>query len=86
MQFNSVIDTGKASFVNGTRLIYGMESGAMRIVNNLGNRIFQYIVSIIIGQKITDSLCGTKVFFRKDFNKIKLWKELVQMNPFGDFD
>ena len=63
VQFNSVIDTGKASFVNGTRLIYGMESGAMRIVNNLGNRIFQYIVSIIIGQKITDSLCGTKVFF-----------------------
>lgn len=87
VQFNSVIDTGKASFVNGTRLIYGMESGAMRIVNNLGNRIFQYIVSIIIGQKITDSLCGTKVFFRKDFNKIKLWKELVQMkDPFGDFD
>jgi len=87
VQFNSVIDTGKASFVNGTRLIYGMESGAMRIVNNLGNRIFQYIVSIIIGQKITDSLCGTKVFFRKDFNKIKLWKKLVQMeDPFGDFD
>ena len=87
VQFNSVIDTGKASFVNGTRLIYGMESGAMRIVNNLGNRIFQYIVSIIIGQKITDSLCGTKVFFRKDFNKIKIWKELVQMkDPFGDFD
>ena len=87
VQFSSVIDTGKASFVNGTRLIYGMESGAMRMVNNLGNRIFQYIVSIIIGQKITDSLCGTKVFFRKDFNKIKLWKELVQMkDPFGDFD
>ena len=87
VQFNLVIDTGKASFVNGTRLIYGMESGAMRIVNNLGNRIFQYIVSIIIGQKITDSLCGTKVFFRKDFNKIKRWKELVQMkDPFGDFD
>ena len=87
VQFSSVIDTGKASFVNGTRLIYGMESGAMRIVNNLGNRIFQYIVSIIIGQKITDSLCGTKVFFRKDFNKIQLWKKLVQMkDPFGDFD
>ncbi len=87
VQFSSVIDTGKASFVNGTRLIYGMESGAMRIVNNLGNRIFQYIVSIIIGQKITDSLCGTKVFFKKDFNKIQLWKKLVQMkDPFGDFD
>ena len=50
-----------ADFVNGTRLIYPMEKINEKI-EPFGNRVFQYIVSVIIGIKLSDSLCGTKSF------------------------
>ena len=60
--FFRIIEEGRADFVNGTRLIYKMEDGAMRRINNIGNILFQFIISYIINQKLTDSLCGTKSF------------------------
>ena len=68
--FFSILEEGKADFVNGTRLIYKMETGAMRRINNVGNILFQFIISYIINQKLTDSLCGTKVFKRNLVDKI----------------
>ena len=32
-----VLETGRAEFVNGSRLVYGLEPGAMRYLNLLGN-------------------------------------------------
>jgi hypothetical protein len=85
--FFSIIEEGRADFVNGTRLIYKMEVGAMRRINNIGNIFFQYIISYIINQKLTDSLCGTKVFKRNLVNKIYEWQEVLNTkDPFGDFD
>ena len=85
--FFSIIEEGRADFVNGTRLIYKMEVGAMRRINNIGNIFFQYIISYIINQKLTDSLCGTKVFKRNLENKIYEWQEVLNTkDPFGDFD
>jgi len=73
--------------VNGTRLIYDMERGAMKFINNIGNRVFQFIVSLIIGLPLTDSLCGTKVFRRTLYTKIISWQSTVKTkDPFGDFD
>jgi hypothetical protein len=64
-----------------------MEDGAMRRINNIGNILFQYIISYIINQKLTDSLCGTKVFKRNLVNKIYEWQALLKSkDPFGDFD
>ena len=60
--FFEIIEKGLGDFVNGTRLIYSMEKGAMRLLNNFGNRIFQKFVSFVIKENITDTLCGTKVF------------------------
>lgn len=85
--FFSIIEEGRADFINGTRLIYKMEDGAMRRINNIGNILFQFIISYIINQKLTDSLCGTKVFKRNLVNKIFEWQDiLMTKDPFGDFD
>jgi len=53
---------GKADFVNGTRLILPMEKGAMSILNKFGNKVFALLVSSVIKQRLTDSLCGYKAF------------------------
>tara|TARA_B100000575_G_scaffold294240_1_gene308902 strand:- start:1776 stop:3080 length:1305 start_codon:yes stop_codon:yes gene_type:complete len=86
-EFFEIIESGNADFVNGTRLIYPMEQDAMRAINTVGNKIFQFLISLVIGQKLTDSLCGTKVFRREDIDRIHRWqKRLKSKDPFGDFD
>ena len=86
-EFFSIIDNNYADFVNGTRLIYDMETGAMRSINKIGNRIFQYFIGRIINVNLTDSLCGTKVFKKELIPKIKWWQNKYNVkDPFGDFD
>ena len=85
--FFEIIENGNADFVNGTRLIYPLEEKSMRYLNKLGNKFFQFIVSLITRSKLSDSLCGTKVFKKTHIEKILLWrKELNKLDPFGDFD
>ncbi|MBI2600861.1 glycosyltransferase family 2 protein [Candidatus Daviesbacteria bacterium] len=72
---------GKVGFTNGTRFIYKMEKGAMGKINYIGNRLMGLLFTLAIGQKITDSLCGTKALFRKDYKKIGIHKD----DPWGDF-
>lgn len=78
--------TGPDVFVSGSRLVYPMEKGAMRPLNYLGNKFFATLLSWITWQKMTDTLCGTKVIWRSQFEKIKnsgLIKKLP--DPFCDF-
>ena len=85
--FFNILESGNADFVNGTRLIYPMEDKAMRALNTYGNKIFQFLISVVIQQKLTDSLCGTKVFKKNNVIKILNWqKTLKSKDPFGDFD
>ena len=85
--FFEILESGNADFVNGTRLIYPMEDKAMRTINTFGNKIFQFLISLVIRQRLTDSLCGTKVFKKSNINKIKTWQDtLSSRDPFGDFD
>tara|TARA_B100000674_G_C37716648_1_gene857704 strand:- start:575 stop:928 length:354 start_codon:yes stop_codon:yes gene_type:complete len=64
-----------------------MEKGAMRFLNVLGNRIFQRLISVIIKQPLTDSLCGTKVFKIEQKTNILDWQNSLKAeDPFGDFD
>lgn len=84
--YESLIEK-KGDCINGSRLIYGMESGAMGYLAWMANRFFGSLVSWITGQKITDTLCGTKVLWKKDYERIALQrKELGLSDPFGDFD
>lgn len=85
--FFSIIENDYADFVNGTRLIYPMEKDSMRKINLIGNRIFQFIVSLIINIKISDSLCGTKVFKKNFIKKVYWWQNKYGLHdPFCDFD
>lgn len=85
--FFNILDNNFADFVNGSRLIYQMEKGAMRLINQIGNKLFQKIIGFIIKKPLTDSLCGTKVFKRDLIKKLNWWQESFDLkDPFGDFD
>lgn len=86
-RFYGVLANGKADFANGTRFVYNQESGAMKPLNRLGNVFFSYAFSWLLGQSITDTLCGTKVLFKKDYEAIKANRDYFgDFDPFGDFD
>lgn len=70
--FYDAINSGKAEFLNGTRMVYPMETQAMRSLHVIGNKIFGKVFSWILKQTVTDTLCGTKVIHRKDYLKINL--------------
>src|ERR1700761_7606884 len=42
-KYHAAIESGKADFVNGTRLVYPMENEAMRPLNFIANRVFAYL-------------------------------------------
>src|SRR4029078_8226983 len=69
-KFYAVEAGGLADFVNGVRLVYPMENEAMRFLNMLANRFFSFAFSWLLGQPIKDTLCGTKVLFRTQYESI----------------
>ena len=60
-KFYDAIATGKGEFINGSRLVYPMEQKAMRLLNLLGNKFFSMAFTWLLGERIKDTLCGTKV-------------------------
>ena len=73
--FFEVLENTNCDFVNGTRLMYPMEDSAMRYINKIGNRSFQYIISKVIGINLSDTLCGTKIFKRSRIDSIYNWQK-----------
>ncbi len=86
-KFYYALASGKGEFINGSRLIYPMEKKAMRKLNTLGNKFFSYVFSWLLEQPVNDSLCGTKVMFRQDYENLKKNRKFFgEFDPFGDFD
>lgn len=86
-KFYSALVEGRGEFINGTRLVYPMEKDAMRFLNKIANVMFSLIFSWLLEQKITDTLCGTKALFRKDYLEIAERRAYFgDFDPFGDFD
>lgn len=86
-KFYNAIASGKGDFINGTRLVYPMDKEAMRFLNYLGNHFFSWAFTWLLEQRFKDTLCGTKVMFRKDYFKLtKNRKYFGEFDPFGDFD
>lgn len=69
--FYGAIASGAGEFINGTRMVYPMQKEAMRTLNIIGNKFFSSTFSYLLGQNLTDTLCGTKVLFRRDWPRIK---------------
>ena len=86
-KFYDVIDRGTGEFVNGCRLVYPMEQEAMQFLNMVANKFFGVAFSWLLGQPLKDTLCGTKVLFRSDYELIaKNRAYFGDFDPFGDFD
>ncbi|PID89633.1 MAG: glycosyl transferase [Bacteroidia bacterium] len=86
-KFYEAIASGKGEFINGSRLVYPMEKKAMRPLNFVGNHFFSKMFTWILGQAIKDTLCGTKVMFRKDYEKLAKNRSFFgEFDPFGDYD
>ncbi len=86
-RFYEAIASGKGEFINGVRLVYPMEKEAMRTLNFLGNKFFSLAFSWLLGQSVKDTLCGTKVMWRKDYEEIAANRSYFgDFDPFGDFD
>jgi hypothetical protein len=78
---------GVADFVNGTRLVYPMEGDAMRFLNRLGNVFFAKLLSYVLDVPLGDSLCGTKLLTRRDYERFVQWRrDFGDFDPFGDFE
>lgn len=86
-RFYEALTTGKGEFINGTRLVYPMEREAMRTLNLLGNKFFSVAFTWLLEQRFRDTLCGTKVLFKRDYEKIAANRAYFgDFDPFGDFD
>jgi len=86
-RFFEAISSGKGEFANGSRLVYPMESDAMRFLNFIGNAFFAYAFSWLLNQRITDTLCGTKAITRTHYKRIEAGRGYFgDFDPFGDFD
>ena len=86
-KFYAALESGAAEFINGSRLVYPMEQGAMRFLNFLGNKFFAFALTYVLGQHVKDSLCGTKMLLRSDYERLlHRIKVLGDFDPFGDFN
>lgn len=86
-KFYAAIVSGKAEFVNGTRLVYPMEQEAMRPLNLIANRFFARVFSYLVNQRFSDTLCGTKAMSRRHYEAIARGRDYFgDFDPFGDFD
>ncbi len=86
-KFFRALRDGKGEFINGSRLVYPMEKQAMRFINHLGNKFFGSLFSWLLGQRFRDTLCGTKMIRRKDYELIAANRSYFgDFDPFGDFD
>jgi SAM-dependent methyltransferase len=86
-KFHRALIAGHAEFLNGCRLIYPMEDEAMQTLNLVANKCFALAFTWLLGQRLKDTLCGTKVLWRRDYQAIARNRAYFgDFDPFGDFD
>ncbi len=85
--FYEAIAKRRGEFINGSRMVYPMHDEAMKLFNIIGNKFFSLAFTYILDTPIKDTLCGTKVMFRKDFEKIKKLRGTGGINDrWGDYE
>ena len=66
---------------------HGRILGAMQFLNMIANRLFSALFKGIMRQRVTDTLCGTKVLRREEYERIAAGRSYFgEFDPFGDFD
>ncbi len=85
--FYEAISKRHGEFINGSRLVYPMHNQAMPFFNVIGNKFFSMAFTYILDTPIKDTLCGTKVLLRTDFEKIKKLRGTWGINDrWGDYE
>jgi glycosyltransferase involved in cell wall biosynthesis len=86
-KYIEALESGVTEFANGSRLVYIMDKKAMQFANLVANKLFGISFSWLLGQRLKDTLCGTKVLWKEDYNKIVANRAYFgDFDPFGDFD
>lgn len=86
-KFYEAVAAGHCDFANGCRLVYPMEKEAMQFLNLCANKLFGILFSWLLGQHVKDTLCGTKVLTRANYEAIAANRAYFgDFDPFGDFD
>lgn len=86
-KFYRAIVENRGDFINGSRLVYPLEKQSMRFLNFLGNKFFSLAFSWLLNSRLKDTLCGTKMLWRKDYMEIQAGRSFFgDFDPFGDFD
>ncbi len=86
-KYYDAIAAGHGELINGCRLVYPMDEKAMRFLNMLANHLFAVLFTWLLDQPIKDTLCGTKVLWRRDYEEIAANRDhFGDFDPFGDFD
>ncbi len=86
-EYYDTLAEGHCEFGNGCRLVYPMKSEAMRFLNMITNKTFGILFSWLLDQPIKDTLCGTKVLRRIDYDKISSNRSYFgDFDPYDDFD
>ena len=86
-KFYDALRYNKGEFINGSRLVYPMDKNAMRLLNLIGNKFFGMFFTYLLGQRLKDTLCGTKVLYKRDYEQIIRNRHYFgDFDPFGDFD
>jgi hypothetical protein len=53
----------------------------------MGNKFFSMAFTYLLDQQFKDTLCGTKVLFRSDYERLAANRSYFgDFDPFGDFD
>lgn len=85
--FFEAIASRRGEFINGSRLLYPRSKQAMPWLNTLANKTFALMFSFLLEQPLKDTLCGTKVLWRSDYERITAGRSYFgDFDPFGDFD
>lgn len=86
-RFVQAMAEGRGEFVNGCRLVYPRSRAAMPPLNTAANRFFAAVFSWLLRQRLKDTLCGTKVIWKADYERLKGGRSYFgDFDPFGDFD
>ncbi|OGJ62247.1 glycosyl transferase [Candidatus Peribacteria bacterium RIFCSPLOWO2_01_FULL_51_18] len=86
-KFYEAIASNAGEFINGSRLVYPMEQHAMPLLNSFANVCFSWLFTWLLGQRLKDTLCGTKVLLKSDYERISAGRKFFgDFDPFGDFD
>jgi SAM-dependent methyltransferase len=86
-KFYHAVVSGVCEFANGSRLVYPMDEKAMQFLNLCANKTFGILFSWLLGQLLKDTLCGTKVLTRQNYQRIAENRTYFgDFDPFGDFD